>query len=67
MYLVTVIVSVYTHTHKLGHILTSIGCYIYEGTITLILEEEVGPILIVTKYVRGCFTQDGPHSHAPTP
>lgn len=32
-----------------SHLLTGTSCSIHEGTIALVVEEEVGPILIVTE------------------
>lgn len=47
--------------------LTSAGSCIHEGAVAPVMEEEVGPILIVTEDIRGTATEDGAHADTPAP
>lgn len=42
--------------------LTSAGCRIHEGAVTLVMEEEVGPVLVVTEDIGGAAAEDGAHA-----
>lgn len=45
--------------------LTCAGSSVHEGAITPVMEEEVGPILVVTEDIRGTAAEDGAHADTP--
>ena len=47
--------------------LTSTGHSIHERAVTPVVEEEVGPVLIVAEDIRGTAAEDGAHADAPAP
>lgn len=42
--------------------LTSAGCRIHEGAVAPVMEEEVGPILVVAEDIGGTAAEDGAHA-----
>ena len=53
--------------HRAEAALTSAGCSIHESAVTPVVEEEVGPVLIVAEDIRGTAAEDGAHTDAPAP
>lgn len=53
--------------HRVAATLTSAGSSVHEGAVALVMEEEVGSILIVTEDVRGAAAEDGAHADTPAP
>lgn len=47
--------------------LTSTGSSVHERAVAPVVEEEVGPILIVTEDIRGTAAEDGAHADTPAP
>ena len=53
--------------HRAEAALTSAGRSIHESAVTPVVEEEVGPVLIVAEDIRGTAAEDGAHADAPAP
>lgn len=53
--------------HRAETALTSAGRSIHERAVTPVVEEEVGPVLIVAEDIRGTAAEDGAHADAPAP
>lgn len=45
--------------------LTSASCSIHKGAVALIVEEEVGSVLVVTEDIRGAVAENGAHADTP--
>lgn len=52
---------------RAGAALTSSGCSVHEGAVTLVVEEEVGPIFVVTEDIRCTTAEDGAYADTPAP
>lgn len=51
--------------HRAVATLTCAGSGVHEGAIASVMEEEIGPILVVTKDIRGTAAEDRAHADTP--